>query len=303
VITDYEGQPSYVEYFDAPLIARGVRLTGETGFGEIDLPYHQKMKFPLASLCVDEWDRFHGVVAETGVPFVLSRQAQIEFFELLEEFDDDSVTIAGKTYPTGPWLAANPDSVRDSWWTNLYRTDDTPWDLDREHPALPEVLPQLKISRARVLVLGAGAGHDAAYFAKQGHMVTAVDYSEEAVARAKDLYGSLENFTYLKHDIFKLPENWAGRFDVIFEHTCYCAIPPERRNELVKIWRKLLSPQGHLLGAFFAYEKRIGPPFGGSEWELRERLKPGFDFLYWTRWRHSVERRKGKELIIYARKR
>ncbi len=302
VVTDYEGSPAFVEHFDAPLIARHVRLGSREGFLEIDLPYQLTKEFPLKSLSVDEWDRFHGAL-ENGVPLVFSRQAQVEFFDLLEEFDDDSVTVKGVRYPVPAWLAPNRDADQDAWWTKLYRTDEAGWELGRESNALPEILPQLKLARAKVLVLGSGAGHDAAYFARQGHMVTAVDFSEEAIGRARALYGEVENLEFFRHDIFKLPENWAGRFDLVFEHTCYCAISPERRNDLVKVWRRMLAPGGHLLGVFFAYEKRPGPPFGGSEWELRERLKSGFEFLYWTRWRRSIERRRAKELIVYARRR
>lgn len=299
--TSMNEQPAWVEYFDAPLIARHVRFGSDTE-GEIDLPYHSKARFAFESLCVDEWDRFHGLTTE-GVPFVFSRAAQVEFFDLLEAFDDDSVTIKGRTYPVPPWLVPFADANQVRFWSDIYSGEELPWDLGRETPVLPQVLPQLKLSKSRVLVLGAGAGHDAAYFARQGHSVTAVDLSAEAVSRAKQAYGSVEGLEFVQADAFALPESWNSRFDLVFEHTCYCAISPERRNELVKVWRRMLHAQGHLLGVFFVNEKRMGPPFGGSEWELRERFKKAFEFLFWTRWHASVERRKSMELVVYAKKR
>jgi SAM-dependent methyltransferase len=174
--------------------------------------------------------------------------------------------------------------------------------MGHPHPALPEVLPQLKLSKAKVLVLGAGAGHDAAFLAQAGHLVTAVDISSEAIARAKEQYGKIENLNLLEADAFNLPESWNSRFDLVFEHTCYCAINPERRDELVKAWRKVLMPQGRIFGIFFVNERREGPPFGGSEWEIRQRLRKNFSFLYWTRWRRSPENRKGSELVLFAQK-
>jgi 2-polyprenyl-3-methyl-5-hydroxy-6-metoxy-1,4-benzoquinol methylase len=39
--------------------------------------------------------------------------------------------------------------------------------------------------RCRVLVLGCGEGHDAAFFAQNGHIVTGVDISPEAITRAQ----------------------------------------------------------------------------------------------------------------------
>ena len=67
-------------------------------------------------------------------------------------------------------------------------------------------------------------------------------------------------------------------------------------------WKKLLSEDGHVLGVFFAMDKRFGPPFGGSEWELRQRFQKDFNFLYWTRWKTSLPRRLGKEVVIYMQK-
>lgn len=300
LLTQLNGTPAYVEAFDAPLIVRHVRL-GASGQLDVDLAYGLKAELSLSTLSVDEWDRFHALNSK-NVPAVFSRPAQMEFFELLDEFDDESVTIGGRRYPTPPYLTSFHDASSEKFWTNIYRTEKPGWELGREAPALPEVLPQLRLTKARILVLGCGSGHDAAYLAGLGHIVTAVDFSEEAITRAKQLYGEIENLSFHQMDAFALPENWTGRFDVILEHTCFCAVTPERRDELIQVWRKLLAPGGHLLGIFFVYERRMGPPFGGSEWELRQRLKPYFDFLYWTRWRRSLERRKSKELVVYARK-
>jgi len=296
--TDFDGVPAFLEYFDEPLIARHVRASSRPGYAEIDLPYRQKAEVLLNSLNVDEWDRFHGLT-EKQIPFVFSRQAQVEFFELLDEFDDESVTVAGERYSTPSWLAPAEEPNGSGFWTNIYQTETPGWEQGRESVVLPHVLPQLKLNKCRVLVLGAGSGHDAAYFAKQGHFVTAVDFSEEAAARMEKNYPG--QFRVLKSDIFKLPENLTGQFDLIFEHTLYCAISPERRNGLVKVWKRMLSPGGNLLGVFFVHQKRVGPPFGGSEWEVRERLKASFDFLFWTRWRQSIETRKARELVVYAK--
>ena len=300
ITTSMKGVPAWVEAFDAPLVAKHVHSCAG-GRCTMDLPYGLQMPFPLASLTVDEWDRFHGL-NELGVPFVFSRQAQVEFFEFLDEFDDDSVTVGGVRYPVGPWLGGSDDPNAAEFWSNIYRNEKPGWEQDRESVALPDVLPQLKLTKSRVLVLGCGSGNDAAYFARAGHVVTAVDFSAEAIAQARAKYGGVEGLTFLQADAFKLPASMNGQFDLVFEHTCYCAIAPDRRKELVNVWKRMLTPRGELLGVFFATEKRNGPPFGGSEWELRERLKSSFDFLFWTRWRKSVDQRKGKEVVVYARR-
>lgn len=300
VVTASQGQEAWVESFDEPLLGRHITLENAHE-GNLELAYGAKARFDFASLSVDEWDRFHGVTT-IGVPFVLSRQAQVEFFDLLDEFSDDSVTIKGRRIEVGPWLKPFADSSRESFWSDIYRNEEPRWDLKREHPALAEVLPQLKLSRAKILVLGCGRGHDAAFLARAGHLVTAVDLSSEAVADARKLYGDVENLQVVQSDVFSLPDSWSGTYDLVFEHTCYCAITPERRDELARVWKRVLIPRGRLLGIFFVHPKREGPPFGGSEWEVRERLRKDFQFLYWTRWRRSPETRRGAELMVFAQK-
>ncbi len=304
--TTLNDNDAFVEYFDAPLLGRHVRLVDKQ-CGELDLSYGATARFAFSSLSLDEWDRIHGVTETLGktkkeIPFVFTRHGQVEFFEILESFDDESITISGTRFELPSWLTPCEESEQPGFWSDHYKAGTTDWDMGGAHSALPVILPQLKIPKSRVLVLGAGLGHDAAYLAKLGHLVTAVDFSEEAVNRAKEKYGGTENLNFVRADAFNLPEKWTGEFDMVFEHTCFCAISPEKRNQLIKVWRQVLQPGGHLLGVFFVSEKRQGPPIGGSEWELRQRFKTNFNFLYWTRWRLSVDRRKGQELIVYARK-
>src|SRR5690606_14686512 len=99
-------------------------------------------------------------------------------------------------------LVHNPNepdfSLTPQEWDQAYSEGRTGWDLGEAHPSLPSISAQLKLNRCRVLVLGCGAGHDAAYFAKQGHFVTAVDWSDEALKRAQELYGKISNLSFAK---------------------------------------------------------------------------------------------------------
>ena len=298
------GEPeAIVEAFDEPFIA--LRLERPSGRGEswiAQMPYGYQERFDLASLTLDEWDRFHGRT-ERGVPFVLSRAAQAAFFDQLDSFDDDSITADGARIELAPWLPDAPQEERPDTWSRRYREDTQGWELGAASPAIESIVPRLKLSKRRVLVLGAGSGNDAAYFARLGHIVTAVDFSADAIARAKSKYSDVANLRFVQADAFRLPDGMRAASDLIVEHTCYCAINPSRRNELVRVWRQCLVEGGHLLGVFFVIDKRDGPPFGSSEWELRARLEKGFRALYWLRSHHSLERRAGQELIVYAEKR
>ncbi len=295
----FGGTPVIVEAFDEPYVAGQVEF--ESNLWSIHLPYGVQMNFKLESLSLDEWDRFHGY-AENNIPFVFSRKAQASFFNLLEEYGDDFIVSGGKTYDIPNYWAENPEVEKEAYWSKIYRSEDPGWNLGEPALALQDMMPRLKISKSRILVLGCGDGHDAAFFAQAGHLVTAVDISPLALERAKKLYGHLENLKFLEADLFKLPREMDSSFDVVFEQTCYCAINPSRRQELVKVWNRLLTQDGHLMGVFFAFEKRQGPPFGGSEWELRRRLKGSYHPIFWGRWQNSVPRRQGKEFFVYLKR-
>ncbi|KHD88652.1 MAG: hypothetical protein OM95_07550 [Bdellovibrio sp. ArHS] len=292
--------PVIVEAFDEPYVASQVHF--HDGTWEISLPYGVHYSFQLESLSLDEWDRFHGY-ASNNIPFVFSRKAQASFFNLLDEYGDDFIEFQGKTYEIPNYWPANENVEKETYWSNIYKEEVNPgWNLGEPAEALKDMLPRLKIARSRILVLGCGEGHDAAFFATAGHFVTAVDISPEAIERAKKNYGHLSNLTFLEADLFKLPRDFDQAFDVVFEHTCYCAINPAKRQDLVKVWNRVLVSGGHLMGVFFTFEKRQGPPYGGTEWELRQRLKSSYHPIFWGRWQKSVPRRQGKELFIYTKK-
>ena len=229
-----------------------------------------------------------------------SRPAQSEFFNLLDNFDDDSITASGKTYPVPPWIDPISDSSKVDFWQEKYFGEEQLWDQRGPSAALVHYFEGLKLSRSHVAVLGCGRGHDAHYFAEQGHIASAYDFSPQAIVEANELYQH-KHLNFHQVDVFNMVEKHRQKFDVVFEHTLYCAIDPSRRNELVDVWRQILRPNGFLIGVFFAMDKTFGPPFGGSEWELRQRLKKHFDFMYWTRSRQSTQRRMGKEVFVMAR--
>lgn len=270
------------------------------------MPYGVRFSFNLNHLHVDEWDRFCGEL-ENGLSFVFSRKAQAQFFELADEFDDDSITIGPTQYPITPWLKSHIDVESESFWSEHYRRwkDDASkpgWDKGAPAEPLKDILAQIKITKCRIAVLGAGSAHDAHHLASVGHIVTAIDISPEAIKRAKENYGSNSNLEFIQADAFRLPQNLLGQFDLVFEHTFFCSVNPTYRARVIQTWKRLLVPNGHFLGIFFMLNRGEAPPFGSTEWEIRARLEKHFRFLYWTRWKKSLPERQGKELVVYAQK-
>lgn len=289
-----------VQVFDQPLLATEIVASKDESPWKLKGRYGFEVPFHFQELKVDDWDRFLGRTL-SGIPFVMSPKAQNQFFELVDSFDDDGFCLNGIRYEMPYWLNTSHQNLENRFWANHYEEQKWPWDLDGPHPALEPTLAQLKLNKLRVLVLGCGRGHDAAYLSSKGHIVTAVDFEPQAIEEAKRLYPKASVHWVVK-DLFSISVDWFDRFDLIFEHTCYCAIDPQRRGDLVKLWSKLLITRGHLLGVFFAMDKETGPPFGGSEWEIYKRIKPFFEPRYWTRWEHSLGRRQEKELVVFAEK-
>lgn len=298
ITSQWESKNILLEPFDKPLVAQQIFRTKDD-LWELLLPYQWREPIHIESLCLDQWDRFHGLT-KRGLPFVFSRKAQAEFFNLLDGFTDDSICVAGKNYDTAPFYLINDDANKLQFWDSSYKETELPkWDLNGPHPALEPALAQLKILKSRVINFGCGKGHDAACLAQKGHIVTATDYSPVAIDQAKELYGEMENLNLEVADAFK---KTSKKYDLCLEHTLFCAISPEQREELTIAWSNALDEGGFLLGIFFVMPKRGGPPYGASEWELRTLLEKRFHLLYWKRWRQSPDERQGSELVVYAQK-
>ncbi len=162
-------------------------------------------------------------------------------------------------------------------WEGRYRNADTGWDLGGPPPALVKLLDDLGDPKLGVFVPGAGLGHDAIAWAKAGHHVTAIDYAPSAVAgaieRAEQAGVAL---AVRQHDLFDLPDDLSGRFDAVWEQTCYCAIDPARRSAYVEAVAGVLKPAGAYYGLFWNHGADGGPPFDVTPAQVREVFDPRF---------------------------
>jgi SAM-dependent methyltransferase len=289
-----------IEPFDALILARHVQEASQQRI-RLAGPYGLFFDIDPRTLCLDAWDRLRGLTSD-GLDVVFLRSAQEEFFELLEDYSDTSITIQGVRFETPAWPGGNTEARNPEWWAAFFRDGSLPWDLGAPHPALADIVPRLKLNKMRVLVLGSGRGHEAALMAQAGHMVTAIDFCPSALEQARDLYGHLP-VQWVETDALNPEKSLWGRFDLVVEHTLFCAIHPEDRDQLVRSWRRLLAPRGQLLGCFLVGGGfRTRPPFPSSEWELRQRLRSGFRFQLWQRATTSAPGRRGLEALILAEK-
>lgn len=91
--------------------------------------------------------------------------------------------------------------------------------------------------------------------------MTAIDFSPPAVSRARShlplsLAERVVEGDFFTHDFSTAP------FDVVYERTFLCALPPALWPALVARTASLLKPGGTLVGLYFFGEKDDGPPFG-----------------------------------------
>lgn len=188
-------------------------------------------------------------------------------------------------------------------WENLYQTGETGWDKGAAAPPLLAFLEQHPLM-GRVLVPGCGRGHDVRAIAQAGaDDVIGLDIAPSAFAGVT----VLPNTRFVVGDLFALPETFLGAFDAVFEHTCFCAIPRDRRDDYVYAVASALKPGGLFLGLFYLSPRddpdpTLGPPFNCSRDELDTRFGADFTLVQAQVPSVSYPGREGKEeLRLYRR--
>src|SRR5260221_14768405 len=134
-------------------------------------------------------------------------------------------------------------------WYDVYQANDTHGKEGLQALPLLERLQNRGPLEGEVLVPGCGYGHDvrAIAAASPESAVVGIDIAATALQEALKYPGSgREVFQFA--DIFALAESLQNRFDWVFEHTCFCAIPPERRPDYVNMAVFALKTNGRLLG-------------------------------------------------------
>ncbi len=169
-------------------------------------------------------------------------------------------------------------------WENRYQVGDMPWDKGRAAPPLLELLGRLDAGMwgdGAILVPGCGLGHDVRALATLGNEVVGVDISRSAVERAED-FPVIGRESY-EHADFLNPAWREGRsFSAMWEHTCFCAIPPTARGRYAEEAAGCLGAGGLMAGVFFLTpfdkgEEEEGPPFATSIEEVESCFSPWFD--------------------------
>ena len=145
------------------------------------------------------------------------------------------------------------DPRRKAWFDAVYDkaggdAAGVPWASLAPHPLTAEWLKAQgrALAGLDVLDVGCGLGDNAEAFVAAGSRVVAFDLSEKAIDWAKARFPR-SGATYRAADLFDLPAEWRGAFDLV--HECYTlqALPAALAPDAFAALAGTLKPKGELL--------------------------------------------------------
>lgn len=229
------------------------------------------------------------------------RLAGSEFEALVDLLAPVARTIRGELFQRGadaPGLGPSDPG----FWEPLFAADAGGWELGRPAPPLATWFSEHSPKDMRTLVVGCGRGHEARLLARLGARVTAIDFAPTALAHARAATDPALAVDYQLRDLFTLAGG-PPAFDLVVEHTCFCAIDPARRDEYVDVVADVLVPGGALVGLFYAHGRPGGPPFTTSRDEVAARFARRFDVVRLDVAAGSILVRHRQELLAELRRR
>ena len=192
------------------------------------------------------------------------------------------------------------DPASPEFWDMRYDAGFAPWDPG----GVPAQLQAFVACAARprhVLVPGCGAAHEVRYLAEAGWDVLGLDFSHEALARARALLGPHVN--RVRYGDFFAPI--AGEpFEVVYERAFLCALPRRLWHDWAQRLAQVVEPGGTLAGYFYFDTGERGPPFGlEGQGQLDDLLVPSFERVEDAAVGDSIDVFRGKERWQEWRKR
>ncbi|NQT39087.1 MAG: class I SAM-dependent methyltransferase [Planctomycetes bacterium] len=189
----------------------------------------------------------------------------------------------------------DPTSQGPPDWDALYRRGTPPWETGRPAGELVRVIDEGLVRPCRMLEMGCGSGADAAFLARRGFEITAVESAPIALERAR-LHAEQEEaqVRFVLGDVFDFAKN-AGSFDFIYDAGFYHCVRRWDLDRLLDLlWRVTRPGSLYLTLAGSTEETGEGGPPRVSEQEIRGELGRLLEFVHLRPFRfESPERPEG----------
>lgn len=189
------------------------------------------------------------------------------------------------------------------FWEAKYATGELGWDMGKVSPPLKAYIDQMHNKSLKILVPGAGNGHEVVYLYKQGfENVYVADIAHQPLQHIKLNLPDFPEEQLVEGDFFNLP---LSDFDLVMEQTFFCALDPILREDYAKKMHDIIKPNGKLFGLLFNFPLTSdGPPFGGTRSEYLKLFSPYFKVNILETATNSIKPRQGRELFfIFENKR
>ncbi|KAK1829070.1 S-adenosyl-L-methionine-dependent methyltransferase [Podospora conica] len=186
-------------------------------------------------------------------------------------------------------FSSAPFSAHPKHWDLLWQDAFTPWDRGGPSPALLDLLTQHRdlfphtSPNPTAFVPGCGRGYDVLLLSSFGYDVTGLDVSSTSLARAAETEQALASdetyaardpgrgkgeVKWVRADFFDDGAEGVGRrFDLVFDYTFFCALPPSARPAWARRMSQLVRPSGGRL-VCLEWPLTKSPEAGGPPWAV-----------------------------------
>jgi len=132
--------------------------------------------------------------------------------------------------------------LNQEYWEARYQSADMPWEKGAASPGLVDFLAaHPELPRGTVCVSGCGTGHDVRAFAAAGFETFGFDIAPSGIRLAEEKTKAAGlTATFQLADFLR--DEPPQKFDWLFEHTLFCAIQPDERDDYVRAVLRWLKP-------------------------------------------------------------
>ena len=140
---------------------------------------------------------------------------------------------------------------REAFFENVYHNAEgdaaaIPWADMAAKDRLAKWLLENQTHHGSAIDVGCGLGDNAEALAEAGYRTIGFDFSAKAISWARQRFED-SSVSYNQADLFNLPPEWLGKFDLV--HECYTlqSIPPETLSKSIPGVASLVARNGILL--------------------------------------------------------